>query len=324
MDEHGVTRQVVIIGSGPAGWTAALYAARANLHPLVIAGYAPGGQLMLTSEVENFPGYPKGTMGPEMMEDLRAQAERFGTEVMEVDATAVDLMHRPFRIETDEGPVSAHSVIVATGASAKWLGVPGETSLRGRGVSACATCDGFFFRDKRLIVVGGGDTALEEALFLTRYASHVTIVHRRDSLRASKVMQQRAMTHSKISFIWDSVVSEIVGPDKVTAVRLHNVVTDEDSTVETDGVFMAIGHQPNTAIFKGQLDLDETGYVLMPDPATTYTNIEGVFAAGDIRDRRYRQAITAAGEGCKAAIDAERWLEEQGISALEEVEFASA
>ncbi len=323
---HNQHRQVVIIGSGPAGWTAALYAARANLHPLVLAGYSAGGQLMLTSDVENFPGYPQGTTGPELMQDLRAQAERFGAEVLEIDATAVVLNKRPFRIMTDEGELLTESVIIATGASAKWLNVPGEEAYRGKGVSACATCDGFFFRGKKVVVVGGGDTALEEALFLTRYATAVSIIHRRDTLRASKVMQQRAFSHGKISFIWNTVVEEILGSDnKVTAVRLRNLLTKEVSEVATDGVFVAIGHEPNTKIFARQIDLNAAGYIIAPDPSTTYTNIPGVFAAGDVRDQRYRQAVTAAGEGCKAAIDAERWLDEQGIHHSElNVEFASA
>ncbi|MCL5946714.1 MAG: thioredoxin-disulfide reductase [Chloroflexi bacterium] len=326
MSEHNQHRQVVIIGSGPAGWTAALYAARADLHPLVLAGYSTGGQLMLTSDVENFPGYPQGTTGPELMQDLRAQAERFGAEVLELDATAVDFHQRPFRVTTDEGEFLAESVIIATGASAKWIGVPGEEEYRGKGVSACATCDGFFFRGKKVVVVGGGDTALEEALFLTRYATAVSVIHRRDTLRATKVMQQRAFSHSKISFIWNTVVEEILGSDnKVTAVRLRNLLTKEVSEVTTDGVFVAIGHEPNTKVFAGQIDLDAAEYIIAPDPSTTYTNVPGVFAAGDVRDHRYRQAVTAAGEGCKAAIDAERWLDEQGIHRSElNVEFASA
>ncbi|MGI8912484.1 MAG: thioredoxin-disulfide reductase [Chloroflexota bacterium] len=314
MAEHSNHRQVIIVGSGPAGYTAALYTARANLQPLMIGGYTAGGQLMLTSDVENYPGYPKGVQGPEMMQDFREQAERFGAEVLDVDATSVDFSHRPFTVVTDDGTYTAESVIVSTGAAAKWLEVPGEELLRGRGVSACATCDGFFFRDRRIVVVGGGDTALEEALFLTRYASSVSVIHRRDSLRASKLLQQRARANPKIDFIWDAVVERIDGKDKVTGVRLRNLVTGERSLVETEGVFVAIGHQPNTGIFQGQLDLDVGGYICMPDPVTTYTNIPGVFAAGDVRDHRYRQAVTAAGDGCKAAIDAERWLEEQGIA----------
>lgn len=314
MAEHSNHRQVIIVGSGPAGYTAALYTARANLQPLMIGGYTAGGQLMLTSDVENYPGYPKGVQGPEMMQDFREQVERFGAEVLDVDATSVDFSHRPFTVVTDDGIYTAESVIVSTGAAAKWLEVPGEELLRGRGVSACATCDGFFFRDRRIVVIGGGDTALEEALFLTRYASSVSVIHRRDSLRASKLLQQRARANPKIDFIWDAVVERIEGEDKVTGVRLRNLVTGERSLVATEGVFVAIGHQPNTGIFQGQLDLDAGGYICMPDPVTTYTNIPGVFAAGDVRDHRYRQAVTAAGDGCKAAIDAERWLEEQGIA----------
>ncbi len=314
MAERATHRQVIIVGSGPAGYTAALYTARANLQPLMIGGYQAGGQLMLTSDVENYPGYPKGVQGPEMMQDFREQVERFGAEVLDVDATEVDFSKRPFTVVTADETYTAESIIVATGAAAKWLDVPGEELLRGRGVSACATCDGFFFRDRRIVVVGGGDTALEEALFLTRYAQTVSVIHRRDTLRASKLLQQRARNNPKIDFIWNSVVEAIEGEDKVTGVRLRNLVSGERRTLTTEGVFVAIGHQPNTEIFRGQLDLDALGYVCMPDPATTYTNIPGVFAAGDVRDHRYRQAVTAAGDGCKAAIDAERWLEEQGIA----------
>jgi thioredoxin reductase (NADPH) len=314
MAERATHRQVIIIGSGPAGYTAALYTARANLQPLMIGGYETGGQLMLTSDVENYPGYPKGVQGPEMMQDFREQVERFGAEVLDVDATEVDFSKRPFTVVTADATYTAESVIVATGAAAKWLDVPGEELLRGRGVSACATCDGFFFRDRRIVVVGGGDTALEEALFLTRYAQTVSVIHRRDTLRASKLLQQRARNNPKIDFIWNSVVEAIEGEDKVTGVRLRNLVSGERRTLATEGVFVAIGHQPNTEIFRGQLELDAMGYICMPDPATTYTNIPGVFAAGDVRDHRYRQAVTAAGDGCKAAIDAERWLEEQGIA----------
>jgi len=314
MAEQTNHRQVIIIGSGPAGYTAALYTARANLQPLMIGGYSAGGQLMLTSDVENYPGYPKGIQGPEMMQDFRDQVERFGAEVLDVDAMEVDFSKRPFTVVTAEETYTAESIIISTGAAAKWLDVPGEELLRGRGVSACATCDGFFFRERRIVVVGGGDTALEEALFLTRYATTVSVIHRRDSLRGSKLLQQRARNNPKIDFIWNSVVEEIVGENRVTDVRLRNLVTGERSLKETEGVFVAIGHEPNTSIFKGQLDLDAGGYVCMPDPVTTYTNIPGVFAAGDVRDHRYRQAVTAAGDGCKAAIDAERWLEEQGIA----------
>ncbi len=314
MQQRPNHREVIILGSGPAGYTAALYAARANLNPLVLAGYTSGGQLMLTSDVENYPGYSQGVQGPEMMAEFREQVERFGAEVIDVDAEAVDFSHRPIVVNTADTTYTADSVIIATGAAAKWLGVPGEERLRGRGVSACATCDGFFFKDRRLVVVGGGDTAMEEAIFLTRYASKVTVVHRRDTLRASKVLQQRAQNNPKIDFVWNSTVAAILGDEKVTGVQLQNLVTGERSLQETDGIFMAIGHQPNTGIFAGQIDLDHGGYIRMPDPATTYTNVPGVFAAGDVRDHRYRQAVTAAGDGCKAAIDAERWLEEQGMA----------
>jgi len=305
---------LIIVGSGPAGYTAALYAARANLRPLVLAGALSGGQLMITSDVENFPGYPEGVEGPKMMQDLRQQAERFGAQIKEVDVTEVDFAQRPFVVKTADATYTADSAIVATGASARWLDVPGEEMLRGRGVSACATCDGFFFRNKRLVVVGGGDTAMEEALFLTRFASHVTVAHRRDTLRASKAMQQRALAHPKISFVWNVVVEQILGDTAVTGVLLRDTETGASSTLEADGVFVAIGHQPNTAVLASQIDLDKAGYVTMPDPWTTVTNVPGVFAAGDVRDQRYRQAITAAGDGCKAAMDAERWLEEQGIA----------
>ncbi len=308
--------QIIIIGSGPAGYTAALYAARANLNPLVLAGYESGGQLMITSDVENYPGYPDGIGGPEMMADFRKQAERFGATVLDVDATEVQLAHQPFTVSTSDETYTAGAVIIATGASAKWLGVPGEEQLRGRGVSACATCDGFFFRNKRLVVVGGGDTAVEEALFLTRYASSVTIVHRRDSLRASKVMQLRAQTNPKVSFHWNAVVDAVIGNQTVTGVRLRDVQTGAVSELETDGVFVAIGHQPNTSLFASQINLEPTGYIAIPDGKTTVTNIPGVFAAGDVRDSRYRQAVTAAGDGCRAAIDAERWLEDQAHSEL--------
>lgn len=306
------TRKLIIIGSGPAGYTAAIYAARAELSPLMLAGGEMGGQLMITSDVENYPGFPEGILGPQLMDDFRAQAERFGTEVLPVDATRVDFSTYPFKVWTASDEYSAESVIISTGASAKWLGIPGESELRGRGVSACATCDGFFFKNKRVVVVGGGDVAMEEATFLTRFASSVTVVHRRDQLRASKSMQQRAFSNPKISFIWDSAVEEVVGENTIEHLRLRNLRTGETSTLDADGVFIAIGHQPNTEMFKGQIDLDSKGYVALPNPETAETNIPGVFAAGDVRDHRYRQAVTAAGEGCKAAIDAERWLEARG------------
>lgn len=305
-------KDLIIIGSGPAGYTAALYAARAELAPLVIAGHEMGGQLMITTDVENYPGFPDGVTGPEVMDLFRRQAERFGAVVIPDQVTGVDFSKSPFRVWTDSEEHKADSVIISTGASAQWLGIPGEVELRGKGVSACATCDGFFFRNRRIVVVGGGDVALEEAIFLTRFATSVTLVHRRDKLRASKSMQSRARSNPKIDFVWNSVVEEIVGEQNVTGVRLRNVQTGDTSVLETDGVFVAIGHKPNTELFAGQVELDAKGYVAMPNPETAETNIPGVFAAGDVRDHRYRQAITAAGDGCKAAMDAERWLEAQG------------
>ena len=305
---------MVIIGSGPAGLTAAIYAARAALQPLVMGGAYWGGQLVLTSDVENFPGYPAGVQGPEMMDELRAQAERFGAKVRTVDVTRVDFSRRPFVVETDDETVHAHSVIVASGAAAKRLEVPGEETLFGRGVSTCATCDGWFYRDKAIAVIGGGDSALEEALVLTRFASHVTVIHRRDALRASKVLQGRAQANPKIDFQWNQIVEAITGDERVAGVRMRDAGTGEVQTLPVDGVFVAIGHQPNTALFAGQLDLDAAGYIVRQTGDSTATNIPGVFAAGDVRDHRYRQAITAAGDGCKAAMDAERWLEEQELA----------
>ncbi|HNP81394.1 MAG TPA: thioredoxin-disulfide reductase [Nitrospira sp.] len=299
---------VVIIGSGPAGLTAAIYAARANLSPLLIEGWQSGGQLTTTTEVENYPGFSKGIMGPELMKEMRAQAERFGTIFLTGDVSAVDLAQRPFHLTIDgEQTVTAATLILATGASAIPLGVPNETRLIGHGVSTCATCDGYFFRGKDLVVVGGGDSALEEANFLTKFARTVTVVHRRDRLRASKIMQDRAMKNEKISFAWNSVVEDILGTDLVTGARLKNLVTGASSELACDGVFVAIGHRPNTDLFKSQLTMDEKGYILTSQGTTT--SVAGVFAAGDVQDTKYRQAITAAGSGCMAAIDAERFLE---------------
>jgi thioredoxin reductase (NADPH) len=299
--------KVVIIGSGPAGLTAAVYAARANLAPIVFAGHMYGGQLMLTTEVENYPGFADGIMGPELMEAFRAQAERFGSVIHNVDVTAVDFSRRPFVVRTDEEEYTAESVILATGASARWLNIPGEARLRGRGVSTCATCDGAFFREKHIVVVGGGDSAMEEAIFLTRFGSKVTIVHRRESFRASKIMADRALNHPKIEVVWNSAVSEVIGEDATTALRVKNLVTGADSVLPADALFIAIGHDPNTGIFRGQIDLDDAGYIVSEDGVRT--NVEGVFVAGDVYDVRYKQAITAAGSGCKAAIDAEKYLE---------------
>ncbi len=302
-----MTERVLIVGSGPAGLTAAVYAARADLSPLMIEGAQAGGQLMLTTDVENYPGFPDGILGPELMDRFRKQAERFGTRMITADVTKVDFASHPFKAWVDADEYEADSVIISTGASARWLGVPGEDALRGYGVSSCATCDGFFFRDKELIVVGGGDSAMEEATFLTKFATKVTIVHRRDEFRASKIMAARALAHPKIEVIWDTVVTEILGDGGVTGVKLHNVVTGEDSEFATDAVFVAIGHDPNTELFRGQLELDAAGYIVVD--GFTRTSVPGVFAAGDVVDHVYRQAITAAGNGCQAAIDAERWLE---------------
>jgi len=301
---------VIIIGSGPAGYTAAIYAARANLSVLMLQGYQVGGQLMLTSDVENYPGFEEGILGPPMMEKFEAQARRFGTEVIPEDVISIDFSKRPFKVITDSGEYEARAIIISTGASAKWLGLPSEQRLQGRGVSACATCDGFFFKNKDVAVIGGGDTAMEEATFLTRYANHVTVIHRRDTLRASKIMQDRAFKNPKISFIWDTEVTEVLGENEVTGLRLHNVKTDEESILPVQGFFLAIGHKPNTDLFKGILDMDKVGYIIPVEH--TMTNIPGVFAAGDVTDHRYRQAVTAAGDGCRAAIDAERWLESLG------------
>jgi thioredoxin reductase (NADPH) len=313
-------RNVVIVGSGPAGLTAAIYTARATLAPLVIEGEPsstsdqPGGQLMLTTEVENFPGFVDGVMGPELMASMRGQAARFGAEFITTKATRVDLSERPFKVwATDpstgrEVEHRAKAVIVSTGARSLMLGLESERRLLGYGVSTCATCDGFFFRGQHIVVVGGGDSALEEAIFLTKFAETVTLVHRRHELRASKIMQERAIANPKITFVWDSVVSDIFGDTKVEGVRLRNLVTDEESDLAVTGLFVAIGHAPNTDLFKGQLDLDDAGY-LITEGKSSATNVDGVFACGDVQDHTYRQAVTAAGSGCMAAIDAERWLE---------------
>jgi thioredoxin reductase (NADPH) len=300
-------RELIIIGGGPAGYTAALYAARANLRPLVIEGFNWGGQLMITSDVENYPGYADGVIGPEMMADFRRQAERFGTEFVTDDVTSVDFSERPFRVVVDRDEYLAKAVVVATGASARWLGLEGEQRLQGRGVSACATCDGAFFRDKHIYVVGGGDTAFEEALFLTRHGETVTIVHRRDEFRASQIMVERARANEKIDFKTPYVVEDVLGEASVTGLLLRNVETGDTEEVAADGLFVAIGHDPNTALFVDQLDHDEAGY-LVTKPGSTETNVPGVFAAGDVQDHVYRQAVTAAGSGCMAALDAERFL----------------
>jgi thioredoxin reductase (NADPH) len=305
-------RRVLIVGSGPAGYTAAIYSARAALEPLMLAGLSFGGQLMITTEVENFPGYPEGVTGPLMMEELQKQAERFGTDILFEDATSVDFSSRPFKVSTDEKRYTADCVIVATGASARWLGLDSETRLLNNGVSACATCDGALFRNKPMAVVGGGDTAMEEALFLARFATQVTVVHRRGELRASKVMQERALAHEKIDFAWHSEVDEILGDEYVTGVRLRDVRDGSTREIDLEAVFVAIGHQPTTALFEGQLEMDDAAY-LKVEAGATRTSIEGIFACGDVADSNYRQAVTAAGTGCMAAIDAERWLAEQGI-----------
>jgi thioredoxin reductase (NADPH) len=307
--------KLIIIGSGPAGLTAALYSARANLRPLIFEGIQPGGQLTITTEVENYPGFPKGVLGPELMDLMREQALRFGAQSLYENVTRVDFAQRPFRIWSDQKEFTADTVIVSTGATAKWLGISSEVEYRGYGVSACATCDGFFFRGQEVIVVGGGDTAIEEATFLTKFASRVTIIHRRDALRASKIMQDKARKNPKIAFIWNTVIEDILGTSengkkRVTGARLRNVRTHEESILKTDGVFMGIGHKPNTELFVNQLSLDPVGYIITKE-GNTETSIPGVFAAGDVADNSYRQAITAAGSGCKAAIDAERWLERQ-------------
>ena len=304
------TRKVVIIGSGPAGYTAAIYAARANLSPMMFTGIQPGGQLMLTTLVENYPGFVDGIDGPPLMETFKAQAARFGTEMIADDVTEVDFRGRPFKIKADEVAVEADTVIIATGATAKLIGLPNEAKLMGRGVSTCATCDGFFFKDQNIMVVGGGDSAMEEANYLSRLGRQVQVVHRRDALRASKIMQERALKNPKIEFIWDTGVEDVLDPSKgkVTAVRLKNLKTGAQSEMPVDGLFIAIGHLPNTALFKGQIDLHPNEYIKVT-PGTTETSVPGVFAAGDVADFTYRQAVTAAGTGCMAALEAERYLE---------------
>jgi thioredoxin reductase (NADPH) len=310
MSQH---EKLAIIGSGPAGYTAALYAARANLSPVLFEGMQPGGQLTITTEVENYPGFAEGVMGPELMERMKAQAERFGTRFVPGEITRVDLSVRPFRLWSEETEYTADAVIVATGASAKWLGIPSEKAYQGKGVSACATCDGFFFRGVEVAVVGGGDTAVEEASFLTKYATKVFLIHRRGELRASKVMQERARKNPKIEFVWNAAVEEVLGDGKaMTGLRLKSTKDGKTWEMKAQGLFLAIGHEPNTGVFKGQLEMNEVGYLNVQAP-TTRTSREGVFASGDVADPIYRQAVTAAGSGCASAIDAERWLGEQGI-----------
>jgi len=308
-----MVHNVIIIGSGPAGYTAALYTARADLKPIMFAGYEPGGQLMITTDVENYPGFPDGVLGPEMMDLFRRQVERFGVEIHQKHVTKVDLSQRPFKVYVDEEVAEAHALIISTGASAKWLGLESEVTFGGFGVSACATCDGFFFRNKEVMVVGGGDTAMEEANYLTRHCSKVYLIHRRHEFRASKIMQDRVLANPKVEVIYNSAIDEILGtqqPKKVNGVRLVDTVSGEKREMPMDGVFIAIGHKPNSELFQGVLDMDSVGYILTL-PGTTKTNIPGVFAAGDVADSQYRQAVTAAGTGCMAAIDAERFLESE-------------
>lgn len=313
-------RRQIIIGSGPAGYTAAVYSARANLAPLVIAGSQSGGQLMITTDVENYPGFPEGIQGPELMEKFRKQAERFGAEIIDKDATEVNLKVRPFLVEVGNDSYTADSIIISTGAQAKWIGLDSELRLRGRGVSACATCDAFFFKGKQVAVVGGGDTAMEESSFLSKFADHVTVIHRRDRLRASKIMQEKARANPKISFVWNSTVNDVLGEKNVEGVMVQNVESGETMRLPVNGLFVAIGHEPNTALFKGQVETDDKGYIKVHDG--TRTSIDGVFAAGDVVDFRYRQAITAAGMGCEASLDAERYLEEHASKEMRPVKVA--
>ena len=303
-------KKVIILGSGPAGLTAALYTARANLNPLVIGGVEWGGQLMLTTDVENYPGFVDGIKGPDLMENFRKQAKRFGAEIINENVTSVDFRKNPFQVSTAENNYNANTIIIATGAASKWLGLSSEQKLIGRGVSSCATCDGFFFKNKNIVVVGGGDSAMEESLFLTKFANKVTVIHRRAKLRASKIMQERAFKNNKIEFVWDSEIVDVIGENSVTGIKIKNIKTNQVSDMEVQGLFVAIGHKPNTDFLKGQIDLNEKGYVIHNG---TRTNIDGVFVAGDVYDFRYRQAVTAAGHGCQAAIDVEKFIEENNL-----------
>ena len=305
-----MSKKVIILGSGPAGLTAALYTARANLNPLVIGGVEWGGQLMLTTDVENYPGFVEGIKGPDLMEIFRKQAERFGAEIINENVTSVDFKKNPLQVSTAENNYNASTIIIATGAASKWLGLSSEQKLIGRGVSSCATCDGFFFKNKNIVVVGGGDSAMEEALFLTKFANKVTVIHRRDKLRASKIMQERAFKNNKIEFVWDSEIVDVFGEDSVTGIKIKNDKTNQVSNMEIQGLFVAIGHKPNTEFLKGQIELNEKGYVVHDG---TRTNIDGVFVAGDVYDFRYRQAVTAAGHGCQAAIDVEKFIESNNL-----------